>query len=252
MRPKFMFYAAMAATILAATATAVRADDWNKTYQLHGRATLRIGTDDGDVTITAGDQKQIDVHVMTEGYKIGPGDVRIDESQNGDSVTVNVKTHGWSMWGHRKSLHIDVRVPRELDLDVHTGDGTVNAEQMSGKIRIDTGDGNVSANGLKGDVSMHTGDGNVSGTHLDGALDIMTGDGHIVVDGRFDTLNLKTGDGSIEAKVWSGSKVANSWRLHSGDGHINLWLPGDFGADLDAHTGDCTSCSMCRSAFRAR
>ena len=58
------------------------------------------------------------------------------------------------------------------------------------------------------------------------------------VDGRFDSLNLKTGDGNIEARAMSGSKVANSWRLHSGDGHINMWLPGDFNADLDAHTGD--------------
>jgi len=58
------------------------------------------------------------------------------------------------------------------------------------------------------------------------------------VDGRFDVLNLKTGDGSIEARVKSGSKVASSWRLNSGDGHINLWLPGDFSADVDAHTGD--------------
>jgi DUF4097 and DUF4098 domain-containing protein YvlB len=85
---------------------------------------------------------------------------------------------------------------------------------------------------------MRSGDGNIQASGLDGSLEVDTGDGHVTVDGRFDSLNLKTGDGNIEARAMSGSKVANSWRLHSGDGHINMWLPGDFNADLDAHTGD--------------
>ena len=85
---------------------------------------------------------------------------------------------------------------------------------------------------------MRSGDGNIQASGLDGSLEVDTGDGHVSVDGRFDALNLKTGDGNIEARAMNGSKVANSWRLHSGDGHINMWLPGDFNADLEAHTGD--------------
>ncbi|MGA7842379.1 MAG: DUF4097 family beta strand repeat-containing protein, partial [Candidatus Acidiferrales bacterium] len=41
-----------------------------------------------------------------------------------------------------------------------------------------------------------------------------------------------------EAQVSSGSKLANSWNLHSGDGHITLRVPSDLNAMLDAHTGD--------------
>ena len=58
------------------------------------------------------------------------------------------------------------------------------------------------------------------------------------VEGRFDSLALKTGDGSIDAQVGNGSKVANSWNVHSGDGSITLRLPGDLNANLEAHTGD--------------
>jgi DUF4097 and DUF4098 domain-containing protein YvlB len=234
--------AALAAMILgAAAAAAARADEWSKSYPIQGRASLRIGTDDGDVTVTAADQKSIDARVVTERYKIGPSDVRIEESQSGDSVTLNVHLPhmNWNMWGgHHRSVRVEVRVPRELDLDIHTGDGNVSADHVAGKIRIDTGDGNVNADALKGDLSMHSGDGHITGMHLEGTLDINTGDGHITVDGRFDSLNLKTGDGNIEAHVAGGSKVTNNWRLHSGDGHINVWLPGDLSADLDAHTGD--------------
>jgi putative adhesin len=230
--------AALAAALCPAT---VRADEWSKTYTVTGRAELRVGTDDGDVTIVSSDQKQIDAHVTTEGYKIGPSDVRIEEHQDGDHVVLNVKLPriNWSWLGGRHhSVHIDVHVPRDLDLDVHTGDGNVSAQSVAGRIRIDTGDGHVNATGLKGEVNMHSGDGHITASGLDGSLMVDTGDGHINVDGRFDALNLRTGDGNIEARVMNGSKVGSSWRLHSGDGRINVSLPSDLNADLEAHTGD--------------
>ena len=140
--------------------------------------------------------------------------------------------------GNHKSLRVEVGVPRELDLNVRTSDGNVTAMGVSGKIQFDTGDGNVTASNIKGDIRIHTGDGHIEGHNFDGSLDADTGDGNLRIDGRFDALALKTGDGSIEAEVGSGSKLANSWNLHSGDGHITLRVPGDLNAMLDAHTGD--------------
>jgi len=233
--------AMVAAVILGATAAPARADEWTKTYQISGHADLHVSTDDGDVIITSADQKEIDARVVTQGFKLSPGDVRVEEGQSGDRVTLQVKMphFSFSIWGGRsKWVHVELRVPRELDLDVHTGDGNVTSTPISGHIRIDTGDGHITVAGLKGDIHMHSGDGHIEASNLDGALDVDTGDGHVRLDGRFDTLNVRTGDGNIEAKVMDGSKVANSWRMHSGDGHINVWLPADFSADLDAHTGD--------------
>jgi DUF4097 and DUF4098 domain-containing protein YvlB len=230
---------AMALAVVAMAAPA-RADQWSKTYSISGRADLHLTTDDGDVNIVGADQKQIDARVVTEGYKIGASDVRIEESQSGDHVELNVKLPhmNFSWFGGHRSVRVEVRVPRELDLDVRTGDGNVTAQPVAGRIKIDTGDGNVTASGLKGDIYMHSGDGHIEGANLDGSLNVDTGDGHITVLGRFDTLNLKTGDGSIEASATAGSKIASSWTLHSGDGHINLRLPDNFNADLEAHTGD--------------
>ena len=237
----------LAAVVVAGIAWGVaaapaRADEWSKTYQLNGRADLRVMTSDGDVTITGADQKQIDARVTTQGRKLGSNDVQVIESQNGNSVSIEVRLPhwNWSFFGgsHGRSVHVDLRVPRELDVEVRTSDGNLAATGISGKIQFDTGDGNVTANNIRGDIRMHTGDGQIEGHGFDGSLDADTGDGNMRVDGRFDALALKTGDGNIEAQVGSGSKVANGWNLHSGDGHITLRLPGDLNANLDAHTGD--------------
>jgi len=225
-----------------AAATPARADEWSKTYQVNGRADLRVMTSDGDVTVTGADQNQIGARVTTQGWKVGSNDVQVIESQSGNSVSIEVRVPhwNWSFFGgsHNRSVRVELRVPRELALNVRTSDGNVTASGVSGKIEFDTGDGNVTANSVRGDIRMHTGDGHIDGHSLDGSLDADTGDGNLRIDGRFDALALKTGDGSIDAQVATGSKVANGWNLHSGDGHITLRLPSDLNAYLDAHTGD--------------
>lgn len=229
-----------AAAVGTATAPVAHADDWSKTYAISGRADLHVQTDDGDVTIMSADQKDVVAHVITSRYKIGEDGVRIEESQNGDSVNIRVRMPHFSFgfWGHSGSVRVELRVPRSLNLDVDTGDGNVNAQPVSGNLRITTGDGNINATGLKGDLYMHSGDGHIEASELDGALKVDTGDGHVTVGGRFDALDLHTGDGNIDASALNGSKVANPWTLHSGDGHINLRVPSDLQADLEAHTGD--------------
>jgi hypothetical protein len=228
-------------TMAAGAATPARADDWSKTYQISNRADLRVSTDDGDVTVVGTDQKQIDVRVTTEGYKIGSNDVRIEESQNGDHVVISVKMPHFNFsffGGKHKSVKVELRVPRELELDVETSDGDVVAQNVAGRVHFSTGDGNVTATAVHGDIRLHTGDGHISGTNFDGTLDADTGDGNLQISGRFDSLSLKTGDGNIEAQVGGGSKVANAWTVRSGDGHITMRLPADLNANVDAHTGD--------------
>jgi DUF4097 and DUF4098 domain-containing protein YvlB len=237
----FLAAVIMTGIAIAVSAAPVRADQWSKTYQVNGRAELHVVTGDGDVVVTGADQQRIDARVTASGWKIGPNDVQIIESQSGNSVSIEVKVPHWgfSMFGgNHKSLRVEVSVPRELDLDVRTGDGSVTAQGVSGKIQFDTDDGNVTAGNIKGDIRIHTGDGHIEGHNFDGSLDANTGDGNLRIDGRFDALALKTGDGNIEAQVGSGSRVASGWNLHSGDGHITLRVPGDLNATLDAHTGD--------------
>jgi Toastrack DUF4097 len=242
MRQKLLISAGvlLAAVAVAVTAPASRADDWSKTYAISGRADLHVQTDDGSVTITSADQKDVYAHVTTNRYKLGPDDVRIEESQSGDTVNIRVRMphFHWGFWGSGGSVHVDLRVPRSLNLDVTTGDGDVTAQPVAGNIRITTGDGNIQANGLHGQIYLHSGDGRIDGSGMDGALQVDTGDGHITLDGRFDALQVQTGDGSIDASAASGSKVADGWTLHSGDGRITLRVASDLNAELDAHTGD--------------
>ena len=226
--------------LVALAANPARGDEWSHQYPLKGRPELHVKTDDGSVRIETGAGSEIDARVTTVGWRIAPGEVTITESQTGDRVDIEVRLpkdrHGFGT-GHR-SITVALRVPKQADLNVHTGDGGIEVQPVSGQLDLSTGDGSITADGLQGEIRLHTGDGSIRATGLSGRLEADTGDGHMNVRGRFDVLNLRTGDGGIEAAVEPGSKVEAAWSLRSGDGGITLRLPEGLGADLDAHTGD--------------
>ena len=221
-------------------ANPARSDEWSHQYPLKGRADLHVKTDDGSVRIEAVAGSGIEARVTTVGWHFAPGEATITESQTGDRVDIAVrlpKAHFGFGSGHR-SVSVVLRVPKQVDLDVQTGDGSVEVQPVSGHVSLSTGDGSITAEGLQGEIRLHTGDGAIRATALSGSLKADTGDGHMNVQGRFDVLDLGTGDGGIDAAVEAGSKVEAPWSLHSGDGSITLRLPEDLGAELAAQTGD--------------
>jgi putative adhesin len=246
------------AALLAASAGAARSEEITKPFTVSGRANVRVETNDGSIRVSTGDSKQVEFRVEYQGYELGKN-LHIDAHQDGDKVELiaRVTAHWGFSWGHNSHrLHIEVRMPRDADLDVHSGDGSVQAESINGTVKVYTGDGSVKANSLhgnidlhtndgsisvdslKGDIRLHTGDGSIEARDLDGKVDADSGDGHIRIAGRFDALNVKTGDGSVDTRVQAGSKMASSWTIRTGDGSVDLVLPSDFQTNIDASTGD--------------
>jgi len=254
--------AAIALAAIAGFAAPARADVWSKSYSLTGKPQLTVDAGDGSVTIVARNQNQIDAHVTTRGWTIG-SEVKIEEHQTGNTVEIDIRIpHGFfNFFPHERSLHIELGVPRSADLNIHTGDGSISCDAISGAVALDSGDGAISAQGLSGSVRLHTGDGSIQASGIDGSLIATSGDGRISVGGRFDSLRLHSGDGSIEASASNGSRIASSWSVRSGDGSIRVTLPENFSADLDAHTGDgritvgfpvTISGTLNRSSFRGK
>lgn len=261
--PVTMKTGVVCAGVLAAASLAapqIRAEEITKSYTIAGRANVHVETNDGSVRVTSGDSKQVEFRVEYQGYEIGRN-LTVDSRQDGDKVELIARITGhWGInfgWGHNsRKLHIEVRMPQQADLQIHTGDGAVDASRLNGNLTIDTRDGAVKASGLsgtvdlhtgdgaitvdtlKGDIRLRTGDGGIEARDLDGKVEADTGDGHIRLAGRFEALNVKTGDGSVNTQVLPGSKMASSWTLRTGDGSVDIALPADFQANIDATTGD--------------
>jgi DUF4097 and DUF4098 domain-containing protein YvlB len=227
--------ALLAAGPLAAT---VHAEDYAKSFSVANRANVHVDTNDGSVTVTAGDSKQVEFRVEYRGYVVDKT-LHIESHQQGDEIelTARVNRLQFSLGAIRR-LHIEVRMPKDADLRVETGDGSIKANGLSGNIDLHTGDGSLTANSLTGVVRLRTGDGAIEASDLDGKCDAVSGDGHIRLTGRFDVLGAKSGDGRIDVSALRGSKMESGWSVSSGDGSIEVALPSDLPVDVDARTSD--------------
>jgi DUF4097 and DUF4098 domain-containing protein YvlB len=233
---RLAWFAGLASFVLAAAPAG--ADEWTHQYSVKAKPQVHVKTDDGAVRIETGSAGTVDARVETEGWRIAPGEVTVTESQTGDRVDLEVKAPKGHVGSGHRSIEVLLRVPKESDLDVSTGDGSIKAQPVSGRLNLSTNDGSINADGLQGEIRLHSGDGSIRAEGLVGRLNADTGDGSMTVRGRFDVLDLKTGDGSIEASAETGSKVESPWSFHSGDGSITLRIPDALGAELDAQTGD--------------
>jgi DUF4097 and DUF4098 domain-containing protein YvlB len=215
------------------------AEPWDRQFQVGAHPHVTVEADDGHVEIITWDRPEVAVHVESRGWRVG-SQLRLAAEQQGSNVNISARTpHGWISFDlSTKELRIQVSMPREADLEIHTGDGSVVIAPLTGRLDVRTGDGSISLRGVHGDIRLITGDGGINGDGLDGALKASTHDGHIRVSGRFEALDLGSGDGRVIAEAESGSVIRNGWSLHTGDGSLSLRLPPGLKADLEAQTGD--------------
>jgi DUF4097 and DUF4098 domain-containing protein YvlB len=211
----------LSALLFACMAVPCSAADWQKTFTVAAKPTLRVETNDASVHITGSDTREVQVRVTATGYRIGD-EVRVSERQNGNRVEVEVRVPHKAVIGFSvRSVEIDVALPRESDLDIHTGDG-----------RIEVMD-------IKGDTHLATNDGRIRVYRADGTLNASTGDGSIEADGRFDALDVTTHDGHVRVNAQPGSKISGSgWSVRTKDGRVDVLVPDKFAADLEAETHD--------------
>lgn len=213
---------ALAIVALAVCAFPAGAEQWSKTYTISNTPDLRVETSDANIHVDTWDQKTIAVTITSTHYKFGNGGLAVEEHQAGDTVEINLHfPHGINVmnFGNHR-VDINIHMPRKGRVNLHTGDGKIELAEFTGEMDLSSGDGSEEIHNVEGSLHAHT------------------GDGHINADGKFDALDLKTGDGRLAVRATAGSKVAEAWTLHTGDGSVSLELPQDLAADLHLHTGD--------------
>ncbi|MEK6322887.1 MAG: DUF4097 family beta strand repeat-containing protein [Acidobacteriota bacterium] len=233
-------------------------DEWTKSFNLERAAKLRVETSDANIRVTSCDCAALVARITTQGWKIGGDGINIVDRQTGDQIDIEVRfpRHAFQMNWRNRRVDIEIKVPRDADLDLHTGDGNVdvqgvkgtillhsgdgnlNLSDLQGTLRANTGDGNIDMRNVRGDLTLHTGDGRIDVSGIDGSFRAETGDGRVHVNGRFDVLDVKTGDGGIDAMANEGSKLETNWRLNTGDGNLTLRLPVTIAADVELETND--------------
>jgi Putative adhesin len=246
----------------AARATAA---DYIRSYPIAGRAHVEVRAENATVRVTTADSPKVAFDVSYDPRDWSGQTLPISSRQSGDSVTLTLipQRHewwGWDFWNwgqdDRRRLNVEVRLPRNADLQlqtsngavdvaslngdigIHTSNGQIRAEQLSGTMDIGSSNAAIALETLKGTLKVHTSNGAIGATGLDGKCRIYTSNGRIQVSGRFDSLDISSSNGSVTARAESGSNMSSGWTIRTSNSQIDLSVPTDLKATLNASTSN--------------
>ncbi|MEL6616500.1 MAG: hypothetical protein AAFQ43_12230 [Bacteroidota bacterium] len=170
-----------------------------RTLTLGARESLVVRSPvSGGIQVVAWDRDEIGVRAEVRAFETDERTtaelLAAAEIRTTDTLTTDLDGGGWV-----ESRFI-LSVPRHIDLDLWTNNGSVTVEGVSGDLHIDTNNGAVRLAGLGGDVTARSNNGSVTvdldGATWDGAgLDAFANNG---------TLTLRVPDGYdaiVEAAV---------------------------------------------------
>jgi Putative adhesin len=215
-----------------------------KHFPVTGKPEVVLGTFDGSIEIRPWDKPDVQVVVEKRGRdKDDVAAIIVQATQNGNRIEVTVtepkNAGGFNLhFNNHRSAKLIVSVPATSDVSAKSGDGSIDIEQVTGRLQMRSGDGSIRGRSLAGDVNAHTGDGSIKLDGVNGTLNVDTGDGSITLAGALTSVHARTGDGSVTIHADSGSTPSADWDITTGDGSVTLAVPDGFAAELDAHTGD--------------
>ena len=122
------------------------------------RSTVRL-------EIRSWDKPEVEVIIEKRaGSKEAAALIEVHSEQNGNQVTVDVKTQkrnsGFSIhFNNSRSAKLIVSTPSTSNITARSGDGSIDVDHVSGRLELRTGDGSIRGRDLGGQVRAHTGDG---------------------------------------------------------------------------------------------
>src|SRR5271156_2469237 len=229
----------LAATLLLAGSAAADGADKAKTdrqnhggarvsSQLTGRVAARDGqrlhlvTDLGNIIIKTQNSGKIDYKVRLEA----------DASQKDAKqllknyiVTANATPEGVYFRGQSLGRHasgrlwvtVEVNVPRNFNLDVQTGGGNIETEDIIGFATLATSGGNIVMGNVGGGAHVSTDGGHITVKNVAGALGASTGGGHITTGAIAGSAILHTDGGHIRV-----ASVEGTAHVSTGGGNVSV------------------------------
>ena len=165
---------------------------------------LHLVIDLGNVVVHTQETNQVDYRVRLEtdssqkDAKLLLKSFSMNARQTADGVYLRGQTAGCQCRG-RLWVTLEVNVPKNYNVDLSTGGGNVETEDINGRLGISTAGGNIHVGNVGGPARLNTDGGHITVKNVSGDLVATTGGGHITTG-----INRRQRDS------------AHSWRTHPG------------------------------------
>lgn len=223
--------------------SAAHAAEFDRTLTVAPGSDLYVSTGSGHIHVFAGSDTAIHVKANVYAGWLSGGDVseriaRIVNNppirQAGTVVRLGEVAPEDRHIFNNITVDYEISAPRDVALNLHSGSGDIQIDQVGRFLKTDTGSGNVRVDGTAGMADLHTGSGDIDLRQQSaGEVRVSTGSGSIHVTAFSGALTARTGSGDIEAK----GDLTGAAKLQSGSGSIRLHLGPNAHYTVEASTG---------------
>ena len=230
---------ALLAFVLAAPA--VHAEDFHRTLSVSSQPDLYVSTGSGNIHISPGSGSQIEItgHVHAGWGAFGDVHSRVQRivdnppiQQSGNTVRIG-EANDRSLFNNI-SIDYEIHVPADVALNLHSGSGDLQVENVGRFLTASTGSGSLRAHGVHGPANMESGSGDLElETTAGGDVRARTGSGNIRIHGLNGSLQARTGSGDVEAD----GRLNEQSMVSTGSGSVRLHLTSDSHFNIEASTG---------------
>ena len=106
------------------------------------------------------------------------------EKRDSKAILVSVFEGNQGFFRRVRNVHIDltVYIPSKLDVSIDKGSGSLELENIEGKVDIEDGSGSVDIRNIIGELEIDDGSGELDITDVRGNIEIIDGSGSIHVE----------------------------------------------------------------------
>ena len=205
---------------------------------------LHLYTFDGAVEIRAWDRPEVLVEIEKRGQnKEAVSKIQVIADRSGRRIQVEARhPSGRAVFvgfgsSRAPSARLIATVPRKTNVLARTGDGSIVAERVEGRLELRTGDGAIRTVETSGELLAETVDGSIQIDEVAGRVEARTGDGTVRISGTPSVVRARTGDGSMLLRIRRGAVMAEDWFATTDDGSVQVELPDGFNAEIEADPG---------------
>lgn len=208
----------------------------------------------GDVTVTEGSGTQVEFRAEKILRSGRVTDIAFELRRTGEGVTIcaildeqdecsdtglrSDRRRNWSSRNYRPpSLNVTIRVPAGVRLAVHSGNGDLSVTGAHAELIARSGNGRVRVSGTAGEVDAASGNGEVTVENVRGPVNANSGNGDVRVNTVQGPVSAHSGNGDLLVRM-TELKIADDMEFTTGNGRIEVTVPAEFNANVDASTGN--------------
>ena len=193
---------------------------------------LHLVTNLGNIIIHSQDSEKVgyQVHLEVSATQKNPRELLKDFNVSTRETPEGVSIRGQARRESAGRLWVTFRidVPRNYSLDVSTGGGSIETDDVNGRAVLSTSGGSITTGNIAGSARLETDGGHITVKNVSGDLTANTGGGHITAGAISGNASLNTSGGHIRV-----ASVGGMAHLTTGGGNISL---GHSGSGLVAET----------------